>query len=161
MRFELEHLESYDDEALLAELRRVATLIHTPKMTIGQFTALAKVSGSTLRKRFGSWKGALKAAGLGDLLDDTNLRKSREEILGAIKTTASKLQKDVLTRQEFEAHTGITDGPVRRIFGSWKAAITVAGLGQSAWENATQMKSASKTCFRCGPITVAHRSTMR
>ncbi len=59
MQFELEHLESYDDEALLAELRRVAALIQTPKITNGQFTALAKVHGSTLQKRFGGWKCAV------------------------------------------------------------------------------------------------------
>ncbi|MFI5395993.1 MAG: homing endonuclease associated repeat-containing protein [Candidatus Binatia bacterium] len=132
MRFELEHLESYDDEALLAELRRVAPLIETPKITVGEFTARAKIHGSTLQKRFGGWRGALEAAGLGDRFDDTSLRKSREEILTAIKATASKLQKDVLTRQEFQAHTGMADGPARRVFGSWKAALAAAGLGQSA-----------------------------
>ena len=132
MRFELEHLDSYDDEALLAELRRVAALIHTPKITIRQFTVLAKVHGSTLQKRFGGWKGALEAAGLGHRFDSSSFKKDREEILEAIKATANKLQKDVLTLQEFEAHTEIDGGPVRRIFGSWKNALTAAGLGQSA-----------------------------
>lgn len=131
MRFELEHLESYDDQALLAELRRVAELIRTPKITIGQFTAQAKVHGSTLQKRFGGWKGALQAAGLGHRFDGSSFKKSREEVLEAIKATASKLRTDVLTLQEFEAHTGIDGGPVRRIFGSWKGALTAAGLGQS------------------------------
>ena len=41
MQFELDHLESYDDEALLAELRRVAELINTPKITISQFSTPA------------------------------------------------------------------------------------------------------------------------
>lgn len=132
MRFELEHLESYDDEALLVELRRVAALIETPKITIGQFTALAKVHGSTLQKRFGGWKGALEAAGLSTRFDDGSFKKSREEILTAITDTANKLQKQVLTRQEFVAHTGITDGPVRREFGSWKSALEAAGLTQSS-----------------------------
>lgn len=132
MRFELEHLESYDNEALLAELRRVAALIQTPKITIDQFTALAKVHGSTLQKRFGGWRRALQAAGLGARVDDGGRKKSRDEVLEAIKATASKLQKTILTRREFEAHTGIADEPVRRIFGSWKGALEAAGLGQSA-----------------------------
>lgn len=132
MRFEIEHLDSYDDSSLLNELRRVAGLIHTPKLTIGQFTALAKVHGSTLQKRFGGWKGALEAAGLGDRFDDASLSKNRDDMLRAIKATAEKLQKNVLTRQEFQAHTGMTDGPVRRLFGSWKAALVAAELGQSS-----------------------------
>ncbi len=132
MRFELEHLDSYDDSSLLNELRRVAGLIHTPKLTITQFSALAKVHGSTLRKRFGGWKGALEAAGLGDRFDDASVSKDRGDILRAIKATAEKLQKNVLTRQEFQAHTGMTDGPVRRLFGSWNAALVAAELGQSS-----------------------------
>jgi hypothetical protein len=132
MRFELEHLDSYDDSSLLNELRRVAALVHTPKLTIGQFNDHAKVHGSTLQKRFGSWRKTLEAAGLGELFDDSNLVKSRDDLLLAIKATAEKLQQSVLTRQEFVAHTGITDGPVRRVFGSWKAALVAAGLGQSS-----------------------------
>ena len=130
MRLELEHLDSYDDSSLLDELRRVAALVHTPKLTIGQFTALAKVHGSTLQKRFGGWKGALEAAGLGKRYDDASIGKDRDDILRAIKATAEKLQKNVLTLQEFEAHAGYTGAPVRRVFGSWKAALVAAVLGQ-------------------------------
>ncbi len=132
MRFELEHLDSYDDSSLLDELRRVAALVQTPELTIGQFTALAKVHGSTLQKRFGGWKGALEAAGLGERFDDASFGKDRDNILRAIKATADKLQKNVLTLQEFEAHAGITGAPVRRLFGSWKAALVAAELGQSS-----------------------------
>ena len=132
MHFELEHLESYDDEALLAELKRVAELIETPKVTRSQFAANAKAHSSTLHKRFGSWKRALEAAGLGHRFDDTSVKKSKQEVLAAINVTAIKLKTDVLTLQEFEAHTGIDGGPVRRIFGTWKNALSEAGLAQSA-----------------------------
>ena len=132
MRFELEHLDSYDDEALLAELRRVAALVPTPKITRDQFTALAKVHSSTLDKRFGGWKNTLEKAGLGQRFDTSGSRKGREEILVEIKATAEKLQKNVLTLTEFEAHSGINGGPVRRIFGSWKNALAAADLAQSA-----------------------------
>lgn len=131
MHFELEHLESYDDQALLAELRRVAELIGTPKITRAQFTAHAKVHSSTLERRFGGWKGALEAAGLSRRFDSSSLKKSREELLEAIKATATKLKKDVLTLQEFQSLTGIDGGPVRRVFGSWKGALVAAGLQQS------------------------------
>ncbi len=132
MRFELEHLDSYDDESLLNELRRVAALVHTPKLTIAQFSSLAKVHGSTLQKRFGGWKRALEAAGLENRIDDASLGKNRDDVLRAIKATAEKLQKNVLTRDEFRAHTGISEGPVKRLFGSWKAALVAAELDQSS-----------------------------
>lgn len=132
MRFELEHLDSYDDPSLLDELRRVAALVSAPKLTRSQFTVLAKIHGSTLEKRFGSWQGALEAAGLRHRFDDASFGKDRDSILRAIKATAEKLKKDVLTLQEFEAHAGITGAPVRRLFGSWTAALVAAELGQSS-----------------------------
>lgn len=131
MHFELDHLVSYDDQALIEELRRVAVLVDTPKLTLDQFTALAKVHGSTLQKRFGGWRGALNAAGLAERIDGSNLSKTREEILSAIAATAAKLQKDTITIQELLAHTGITGTPVRRVFGSWKLALIAAGMSQS------------------------------
>lgn len=132
MRFEVNHLESYDDEALLEELRRVADLLDKPKLTLQEFSANAKVHGSTLQKRFGGWRGALRAAGLSDRTDQSNVTKSRSEILAAMKRTSEKLGKESVTLREFEAHSGVTGGPVRRIFGSWAAALSAAGLQQSA-----------------------------
>ena len=132
MRFELNHLESYDDESLLDELRRVAALLDKPKLTIQEFSENAKVHGSTLQKRFGGWRGALKAAWLSSRADQSNVRKSKDEILAAIKRTAERLGKESITLREFEAHSGITGGPVRRIFGSWGLALSAAGLQQSA-----------------------------
>lgn len=128
MLFEIDHLEAYDDEALLEELRRVATLVQTPKLTIKQFTALAKVHGRTLQKRFGGWRRALEAAGLTERIDVSNLSKSREEILALIAGTAGKLGKSTLTAQEYVVHTGLDAGPVRRLFGSWKHALEAAGM---------------------------------
>ena len=131
MLFEIDHLEAYDDEALLNELRRVAALVQTRALTIEQFTALAKVHGSTLQKRFGGWHRALQEAGLAERMDVSNVIKSRQEILDAIAATAKKINKDAVTIQEFEAHTELSAGPVRRVFGSWKAALAAAGMVQS------------------------------
>jgi hypothetical protein len=132
MRFEIDHLEAYDDESLLNELRRVATLVPGPKLSITQFNVHSKVHASTLQKKFGGWSGALEAAGLKERFDDATIGWTREEILSAMQTTAKKLQKDELTRQEFDAHTGISSGAVRRLFGSWKAALAATALRQSA-----------------------------
>jgi len=131
MIFEIDHLETYDDQSLLDELRRVAALINTPKLTIAQFSAVAKVHSSTLEKRFKGWRNALVAAGLSDRIDGSNLSRSRDELLVAIKESIENSGKSTLTLSEFTAHTGITGGPVRRVFGSWKEALSACGLEQS------------------------------
>ncbi len=131
MKYELNYLDSYDNAALLAELRRVAEVIKTPKLSISQFSSVAKVHGSTLQKRFGGWRKALQAAGLSERIDGKNMSLSRQDILDAIKRTAQKLHKDEITLRDFEAHSGLTGGPVRRVFGSWNAALKAAGVKQS------------------------------
>lgn len=131
MRFELTTLEEYTDEALIAELRRVAEIVSTPKLSRSQFSAVAKVHGSTLEKRFGGWRKALEVAGLRARIDGDNIGITHEEVLKAIARAAHELQKSALTLQEFEAHTGISGVPVRRHFGSWKEALKAAGLNQS------------------------------
>lgn len=132
MRFELDHLESYDDEALLDELRRVASLAGSGKLTIAEFSAVAKVHGSTLQKRFGGWRKALEAAGLGDCADTSNLPLCRDEVLRTIEAVSTKLGTGSLTLNQFTVHTGITGNPIRRLFGEWKHALSAAGLEQSA-----------------------------
>ncbi len=131
MKFELTTLEEYNDEALLAELRRVAALVNTPKLSISQFSSIAKVHGSTLQKRFGSWRKSLERAGLSERIDSSNIGTSADEVLKAISDAARDLNRDVLTLDEFEAHTGISGAPVRRHFGSWEKALKAAGLSQS------------------------------
>lgn len=132
MRFELDHLESYDDDALIRELQRVAQLVPGPKLTRTQFDARSKVSASTVGRRFGGWERALIRAGLGSRFESAYLGRSRESLVTSIKAIATKLGKSQLTSREFTAHSGVTIAPVLRIFGSWKNALTAAGLVQVA-----------------------------
>lgn len=131
MKFELEHLESYDDTALLDEVRRVAGILNGERLTKTRFVEHAKVHSSTIEKRFGGWRKALKAAGVEYLVDKSNIEKSKDEILISIREVAAKLGKDTVTLRDFEAHSGITGGPVRRLFGTWGKALEEAGFTQS------------------------------
>lgn len=143
MRFELEHLESYDDRALLDEVRRVAALVGSPKLSIAQFSKHAKVHGSTLQKRFGGWRNTLRAAGLSDLVDTRNSRLTREQVLEALSSVANSLGRPSVTLQAFTAHTGITGGPVRKLFGSWSSALAALGMNQSP----LGMRYSDEECF--------------
>lgn len=64
MKFELNRLPEDTDDALISEVRRVANMIGAGRFTIVEFSKHSKVCVSTLRRRFGSWPGALEAAGL-------------------------------------------------------------------------------------------------
>jgi hypothetical protein len=132
MKFEIEHLESYDDAALLDELRRVASLIDAQKLTREHFSAISNVHDSTLRRRFGGWRAALKAAGLSDRIDASNVATTRTQILELIRAAAATLGSNSFTRREFQDVSGISNGPIYRHFGTWKNAVIEAGFVQAA-----------------------------
>jgi hypothetical protein len=62
-RFEIHFLDDRSDESLLNEVRRVAAGYSGSNLTLSEFAKLSsKVSGQTLRKRFGTWGNALERA---------------------------------------------------------------------------------------------------
>jgi hypothetical protein len=129
--FELEKLADYSNEAVLKELKRVAALVPGPKLTISEFDKLSKVSSTTLRRRFGGWREALEAAGLGERFDDSNKACSREQIIEQLQLIAKQIRRNSVTKIELQNIAGLSDGPIRRLFGSYRAALEAAGLTQS------------------------------
>jgi len=64
-RFEINFLDDYTDESLLGEIRRVAARHSGSSLSCGAFERLSqRVSVSTIRRRFGTWKNALSKAGV-------------------------------------------------------------------------------------------------
>lgn len=131
-KFELEKLTNYDDQALIAELKQIAGIVPSGKLTRSEFDRLSKVHPSTYCKRFGSWRKTLEMAGLSQLFDDSNHSWSREEIIEPLKTVSTKLGRTTITARNLREHTGICT--VHRIFGSFGAALKAAGLAQSPIE---------------------------
>lgn len=131
-RFDLKHLDSYDDESLLAELIRVAGIVQGERLTRGQFTQHSRVHDSTISNRFGSWRKALELAGLSSRFDDSTAARSREDIIEALKTLSKRLGRDSVRKSELLEYAGISDRPVRRLFGSYRSALEAAGLQQNA-----------------------------
>jgi hypothetical protein len=125
-RFELDRLTSYDEESLLSEVRRVARLVASRTLTEAAFNESGRVHSSTLRKRFGAWRDVLAAAGLSDRHDGRTSAKQREEVLAEIRRVAAELGTREVRRREFTERSGITDRPIRRLFGSWPRALAAA-----------------------------------
>lgn len=130
-KFELERLSQHDSGSLIAELRRVASLLPQGKLKRSEFDRLAKVHSSTLHRRFGTWQKALVAAGLGDRFDDRSESWSRDEILIHLRSVAQLLGRSHVTKRELLAESGISSRPISRLFGSYRAALNAAGLSQS------------------------------
>jgi hypothetical protein len=135
-RFELRRLAEYSDEAILAELRRVAELVPDGAFLESDFKRLGRVGRNTLRRRFGSWFKALETAGLAHRSTDqiktrgghASSRMPDDEILSVLKKLANKLGRTTLTKSDVLQHLPFSDGILRKRWGTIRAAFEAAGL---------------------------------
>lgn len=141
MKFELDRLPNYSDEALLSELRRVAGIAGTSKLTVAEFSKHSKTGITTLRRRFGSWPAALEAAGLSHLYNAipaatksrTLARQmSTDEILEEIRRVALIVGRTDIVADDLRQHASIGVDAIRKRFGSLKAALHAADLIERA-----------------------------
>ncbi len=140
-RYRQDFLTDYSNQALIDELRRVARSAPDGALTQAVFRQLGRVSASAVRKRFGSWKAALSAAGLDNLYSGKNVTEkmksqharglSNEELLAQMRDVAGSLGKCSLTALEFNEGSNISSSTIRARFGSWGKALHAAGLESS------------------------------
>ncbi len=145
--FRLDRLIDYSDAEILSELRRVAALVDSPKLTIQNFRRRAKVSYGAVRAHFRGWKEALEAAGLGHRYSGQSLggrmrgpRPARgisdARILDELRAHALGLGRDTLITADFKSHPWLSAATVWRRFGRWRDAMAKAGLGTGRYSGA-------------------------
>jgi 5-methylcytosine-specific restriction endonuclease McrA len=141
VRFELDRLTDYTDEAIVAEIRRVANVVGAGRLTIAEFSKLSKVAVTTLRRRFGSWPKALEAAGLAGLCNPVApASKSRilarslsdDEMLDEIRRVAHVAGTSNPTADDLRQHAVVGVDAIRNRFGTLKAAFRAAGVLETA-----------------------------
>lgn len=137
MKFEFNRLSEYSDDAILTEIRRVAELVGTGKLTIAEFSVHSKVGISTLRRRFGSWPRALELAGLAHLYNlPAPVSKSsviarsmtNDEILNEIRRVSQLVGQNQLTADDLRRHAIVGVDAIRNRFGTLKLALHSAGI---------------------------------
>jgi hypothetical protein len=137
MKFEPRRLADYTDEALLAEIRRVAAIVSGSTLSTAAFTEHARVGLTTLRRRFGGWREALEAAGLGHLYQEVppaRVSRSRargwttDQVIEELRRVAAVVGRQSLTVDDFRKHATIGPDAVRARFGGWPQALRAAGL---------------------------------
>lgn len=128
MRFELQTLEEYSDDALLAELVRVAASLNGQRLTIKRFNERSKVHFTTLRYRFGSWRAALDRAGISESVAPRTKTISRADVLAAIRAFGAESDGRSATRGVVAGRLGIDPGTISRKFGKWEALLSEVGF---------------------------------
>jgi len=128
IKFELTTLESYSDENLLAELRRIAAELNGKRLTIEKFNELSRVNYTTLRRRFGSWKNALDLAGISETIAPRIIPLTRETVIAGLRAYAAEFPGTPVTQKEIANRLGVDTGSISRKFGKWPDLLSEVGI---------------------------------
>lgn len=128
MNFELKTLEEYSDEALIAELRRVAEELNGQRLTVERFNSLARVNSTTLRNRFGSWQVALDKAGISEEIAPRWRVLSRDRVLQELRDFASENPGVSVTLDCIAERLDVYSTTIIRRFGKWKSLLSEVGI---------------------------------
>jgi HNH endonuclease/Homing endonuclease associated repeat len=139
-RYEIDFLDEYTDEALLAKLRRIAALLPDRKpLTKAAYEALgARVAETTICRRLGGWQDALQKAGLDHLyigqvvskkMREQPIRKmSNDELISEMRRVHASCGKKWLRSEDFNLHSVTSEDAVRSRFGSFRKGLEAAGI---------------------------------
>ena len=121
---EIDFLANYDDESLLAELRRIATVKGSNTVTKEDIKTLGRMSHSVICRHFGSLRQALNCAGLTSY---RFMKGTDEELLAVLidlwqrvlEKEGRRPQGDDLKNYGFS----VSDDTIKRRFGGWRKAL--------------------------------------
>ncbi len=127
MKPQIDFLVEYDDQSLLAELRRVAAITGSDTVTKADLKRLGRVNPSTIIRHFGTLRHALVRAGL---KSRRFLKPTDGELLAIIVDLWPQvLQKEGHTprREDLKAYGfAVSHDTITRRFGSWRKALVTA-----------------------------------
>ena len=160
----LDRLADYSDEALLAELRRLANDLGTTRVTIRDIDNHARCSYALLKERFGGLTNALKAAGLDppgfhrDIPDDELLDELERVWEEALSRDGRRPYKRDLARYR----SRFSQGPYYRRWGSWiRACEAVLGRSRSDSDSLRRKPQAQGARERTTRTSVKQRIPLR
>ena len=152
--FRFDGLAEYTDEAIIAEIQRVAAVSSPHPMTERFFKSQANVGMSTVRRHFGSWRNALKVAGLAHLTNDARTVSDKmivqrgkglsdAQLLALLRKVAADLAKTTISVEEFNRNAPINAATLCRRFHGWGKALSLAGLSPAK----VQKRYSDDECF--------------
>lgn len=143
IKFELtEPGKQFSNKELLDDINRVAKKIGQSSVSIREYFTYGKYSPQTPKKRFGSWKNAIRAAGLeeskrvwGGGLEETAIPE--KNLLEDLKRVSKLLDKQSLTLKDYSEHGKFSTSAISKRWGGWNQAKRKAELSIGRVYNST------------------------
>ena len=141
-KFEITWLEDRSDEAVLAEIQRVAALMPDRRLTKRAFNSQSKIKSSAVERRFGSWSEATRRAGLNDALPVY----SDAAIIEDLKRVSDSSPSEPFTIAFYSDFGKYSGSCIKRRFGGWRKALDAAGIGSRFVGPPTTERMKSQPC---------------
>lgn len=132
MEFKLnEYHRDVTDEELLEDLKRVADLIGTGRLSRSDYQKYGKFGTSTIERRFGGWNSAIIRIGL--VVIETGNQKhetlmDEDSFFEDLRQVAANLGKESITTGEYDQFGRFGRSGSCRKYGSWNIILLKAGL---------------------------------
>ena len=130
MHFEIDFLESHDEESLKGELQRVARVLGKRTVTRREMDRLGKVTGRTVARKFGGMRQAHEAAGL---VSSRYSKATDEELMQAVANLWTVTLREKGRRPRVsdmkKPECPVSARTVIARFGTWKKAL----IATSRW----------------------------
>lgn len=124
-KFEINWLEDRSDEAVLAEIRRIAALVPNRRLTVEKFNSLSRIKIGAVRERFGSWSEATRRAGLSEVFPVY----SDAAIIEDLRRVSESFPNESFTSAFYKARGRYSLSCVKRRLGGWREALDAARIG--------------------------------
>jgi hypothetical protein len=138
MDFQPNRLPEYTRGALLAEIKRVVAMHFAGRCpTHKEFNQFSRVHSATVAKEFGSWAGAMRAAGFehlssrvrGTQIGGDPREITRDVLLRELKSIAEKHTGGVFQYEDYKKLGGKrARGTFCKYLGGWRRAVARIGL---------------------------------
>lgn len=141
MPLEIDFVESYDQEAVIEELRRIASVLKKETLSRREIDSHGRISSALVIKRFGSIRKALQESGL----IPTRFMKATDEELCSIlielwTQTLAKFGRSPYRSELRAFRFPISGDTYIRRFGSWNKALLAAAQSVSSEDSEDAVK---------------------
>lgn len=119
-----------DRNQIVEAIKNAARTLGVERLTKSQFREQSGISQAAVLKHFDFWSEACNAAGLrcGEPRLVPTPRISTEDCIAELRRVAQIVGREALSSKEFDHYARFSSKPVSARFGSWAAALKIAGL---------------------------------
>ena len=130
MEFKLnEYRRELTDEEIIENIQLVAKDLNTDYLSISTYKKYGKYSQTAIQGHFGTWKNALKLAGLRNERNSSELKLiPDEDYYSDLMNIASYLDKKTVSYQDYKKYGKYSAEHIFSRFGTWENALISAGL---------------------------------